>query len=153
MSALTAILMGLALAVPTQEGPLLPGIANLPLIPGSETCGAGAPEGFDTADLSTTCITLPLEAANDAAWTYVGIFRERGWRFAGGAAIVLYVQRDKPNGGGCEGVDIAVLTDFEAMESGRLTDEEMAAMPAFVMFGHRKDVRCYGREQDERDQS
>lgn len=132
------------LAMPSnQEARLvLPGIADLPTISGAAPCYPDDLQPADAPERGFDCLQLPLSAANEAAWQYVRLLRERGWRFVGGASVRLDVQRTRDDGT-CDGVGVAVMTDFEKLESGTLSPAQEAELPAQLLFFLEADVPCF----------
>ncbi len=130
--------LSLAAGVQAQERTLLPGYADLPVIAGDPACGLSEAEGGTVT--ATDCVTVPLETLNEVFYEYVGLLRRSGWRFTGGAAIVFYFQRDR-QGGGCEGIDLAAMADFEMLERPESKPEDMR-FPSMIMFMKRPEVAC-----------
>lgn len=124
-----------------QEVVVFPGFVDLPIIEGGSAC----PEGIAAEGVLAThidCVGVPISALNDAGWAYVRLLEERGWRFSGGASVELTVQRDRADGG-CEGIDVAAVTDFAALEREDISPEEIAELPSFVFFERHDDVPCF----------
>lgn len=133
-----ASLLALTLGVGAQapERTLLPGYADLPVIAGDPVCGPFVAEDGTETD----CVTVPLETINEVFYEYVGLLERSGWRFTGGAAVVFYFQRDRPDGG-CEGIDLAAMADFEMLERPGFKPEDVR-FPSMIMFLKRPVVAC-----------
>ena len=129
-----AVTLGASVQVP--ERTLLPGYADLPVIAGDPACGPLAAEDGTETD----CVAVPLETINEVFNAYAGLLQRSGWRFTGGAAVVFYFQRDRP-GGGCEGIDLAAMADFEMLERPGARPEDMR-FPSMIMFMKRPEVAC-----------
>lgn len=127
----------------SQERRLLPGYADLPVVAGDPKCGPSTLADEDaTALRASDCVLTTVSTINEIFKEYAGLITRSGWRFTGGAAVVFNFQRDRDDGG-CEGLDLAALTDFAALEREGITEEEAAAQPGSVFFFRKDDVPCY----------
>ena len=90
--------------------------------------------------MESDCVTVPLDTINEVFYEYVGLLQRSGWRFTGGAATVFYFQRDRRSGG-CEGIDLAAMADFEMLERPESKPEDLR-FPSMIMFTKRSDVAC-----------
>ena len=110
-----------------QAAAVLPGYADLPLLPGAsvspacfELLGGMGVEGSNLA-----CLEAEAERANDLAWEYGREAQARGWRWGSGAANVIWYERPKADGG-CDRLSIMVFWDFQKSE------EPPAGEPLFI---------------------
>lgn len=131
--------LSLGIGVQSPDRALLPGYADLPVIAGDPACGPLAAEDGTETD----CVIVPLETINEVFYEYVGLLERSGWRFTGGAAVVFYFQRDRA-GGGCEGIDLAAMADFEMMERPGFKPEDVR-FPSMIMFMKRPEVDCVAK--------
>lgn len=139
---IASLLALMVVGVQTPERTLLPGFADLPVIAGDPACGPLAAED----GIETDCVTVPLETINEAFDAYAGLLERSGWRFTGGAAVVFYFQRDRRDGG-CEGIDLAAMADFEMMERPGFKPEDQR-FPSMIMFMKRPEVDCVAKDPE-----
>ena len=128
----TVLAVALGFAVQDSSRLLLPGYADLPAIAGDANCGP--------VESGADCVIVRVETINETFYEYVALLEQSGWRFNGGAAVVFYFQRKRPDGG-CEGIDLAAIADFE-MITGEDAKEEDMRFPSMIMFFKRLDVPC-----------
>lgn len=132
----------LTLGVQAQERTLLPGYADLPVI-GGEACPEELlAENGGEAD----CVVVSVETINEVFEDYAALLQRSGWRFNGGAAVVFYYQRDRPDGG-CEGIDLAAMADFEMMERPGFKQDDLR-FPSMIMFFKQPEVACAARSPE-----
>lgn len=136
-----ALLLAMSLGIGGQasERALLPGYADLPVVAGDPACGPRLAEDGTETD----CVIVPFETINAAFYEYTSLLERSGWRFTGGAAVVFHFQRDRL-GGGCEGIDLAAMADFEMMERPGFKPENLR-FPSMIMFIARPEVDCVAK--------
>ena len=106
---------------------LLPGYLDVPAIIGDASCG---PIGSGPNGPVADCVTINAEQTADAMEQYHVLLLRAGWRASGSEPLVLLYQRDR-DGGGCEGVEIAMLN---------ISSEDETTL----MFFRQDDVNCRG---------
>jgi len=102
----------ITLALGTQEPILLPGFADLQLLPGavmSEDCVQILPE---LPEGRMACLrTIPLRI-NALARDYGAEATEKGWRWGSGAGSAIWYERDRTDGQ-CDRLTLLAFWDFE----------------------------------------
>lgn len=138
-SVFTAAWMALAASAPAQV--VLPGVLDLPVTAGDKLgdgCKVGSNTIPRTAD--SDCVSLPGKAVNDAMHGYIKALKSRGWITTGGAAIQIWLERPRSEGG-CERLDISAVADFA------LPQAEMMKKPGAVVFSHKAEATCRAKAQ------
>ena len=121
-----AIVLALVLGQ-SQPRLLLPGYLDVPAVIGDASCG---PIGSGPRGPHADCVTVEAARTVDAMEQYHALLLQAGWRASGSAPLVNYYQRDR-SGGGCEGVEVAMLN---------LGSEDVTTL----MFFRQDDVNCMG---------
>lgn len=106
---------------------LLPGYLDVPAIIGDASCG---PIGSGPRGPEADCVTVDADRTLDVMEQYHALLLRAGWRASGSEPLVLHYQRDR-NGGGCEGLEVAMLN---------LGSEDVTTL----MFFRQDDVNCMG---------
>lgn len=106
---------------------LLPGYLDVPAIVGDASCG---PIGSGPRGPEADCVTIAADRTFDAMEQYHALLLRAGWRASGSAPTVYYYQRER-SGGGCEGVEVAMLNTGS---------EDVTTL----MFFRQDDVNCKG---------
>ena len=112
-----------------QEQPrlLLPGYLDVPAAIGDASCG---PIGSGPRGPVADCVTVAADQTLDAMEGYHALLLRAGWRASGSAPLVYYYQRNR-SGGGCEGVEVAMLNTGS---------EDVTTL----MFFRQDEVNCTG---------
>jgi len=80
-----------------QDRFVFEGVFDVPLLDGTfipTDCKTGTPFESDYLPEKHACIAYPFADAQDSPeWTYVKALDEAGWKFAGGAANVYYLEK------------------------------------------------------------